>query len=99
MQKRARDPRDVILSCPQNRIAMNAAMFQFLSPETATDHYDAVMSLAEMARAKLPLAVHEVRYEDVVNDLRGTAGKLAAFLGPPWSYEVLKHVETARRRS
>jgi tetratricopeptide (TPR) repeat protein len=93
-----RDPRDVILSCLRNRFAMNAAMFQFLSPETATGYYDAVMSLAEMARAKLPLSVHEVRYEDVVNDLRGTAGKLVAFLGLPWSDAVLNHVETARRR-
>jgi len=55
MQKRARDSRDVILSCLRNRFAMNAAMFQFLSPETATDYYDAVMSLAEMARREHPV--------------------------------------------
>jgi tetratricopeptide (TPR) repeat protein len=93
-----RDPRDVILSCLRNRFSMNAAMFQFLSPESAARYYDAVMSLAEAARAKLPLSVHEVRYEDVVNDLRAAAGKLVAYLGVPWSEELMNHVETARRR-
>jgi tetratricopeptide (TPR) repeat protein len=93
-----RDPRDVILSCLRNRFAMNAAMLQLLSPEAAVSYYAAVMALAESARARLPLAVHEVRYEDVVNDLRGAAVKLVAFLGLPWSDEILNYVETARRR-
>ena len=93
-----RDPRDVLLSCLRERFAMNAASFQFLAPETAARYYDAVMALVEAARARLPLAVHAVRYEDVVNDLRGTAGKLLSFLGLPWSDDVLNHVEVARRR-
>jgi len=93
-----RDPRDVVLSCYRNRFAMNPAMFQFLSLDTAAACYDAVMGLADAARERLPLAVHEVRYEDVVNDLRATAGKLVEFLGLPWSDDLLNPAETARRR-
>ena len=93
-----RDPRDVIVSCLRNRFAMNAAMFQFLSLETAAHYYDAVMALAVVSRAKLPLSLHVLRYEDLVDDLRSTAGSLLEFLGLEWTDEVLNYVETARRR-
>ena len=93
-----RDPRDVMLSCYRNRFAMNPAMFQFLSLDTAAGYYDAVMRLADASRERLPLAVHEVRYEDVVNDLRATAGRLVEFLGLPWNDDLMNPSETARRR-
>lgn len=93
-----RDPRDVIVSCFRNRFAMNAAMFQFLSLEAAAQYYDAVMALASAARAKLPLSLHELRYEEVVDDLRGTVGKLLGFLGLEWTDDVLNYAETAKRR-
>lgn len=93
-----RDPRDAVLSCYRSRFAMNPAMFQFLSLDTAARYYDAVMGLADAARGKLPLTVHEVRYEDVVNDLRATAGKLVEFLGLPWNDDLMNPAATARRR-
>jgi tetratricopeptide (TPR) repeat protein len=94
-----RDPRDVIVSCFRNHFAINAAMFQFLSLEGAARYYDAVMTSAEVARERLPLALHVVRYEDVVADLRGEAKKLMDFLGQPWTDDVLKYTETASRRA
>ena len=93
-----RDPRDVIVSCFRNHFAINAAMFQFLSLERAARYYDAVMTSAEVARERLPLALHVVRYEDVVADLTGQAMKLMEFLGQPWFDDVLKYTETASRR-
>ena len=93
-----RDPRDVIVSCFRNHFAINAAMFQFLSLESAARYYDAVMTSADVARERLPLALHVVRYEDVVADLRGQAMKLMDFLGQPWTEDVLKYTETASRR-
>ncbi len=78
-----RDPRDVIVSCFRNHFAVNAAMYQFLSLEGAARYYDAVMTSAEVARERLPLALHVVRYEDVVADLRGEAMRLMEFLGQP----------------
>lgn len=93
-----RDPRDVIVSCFRSRFSLNAAMFQFVSLETAARYYDTVMALADAARRKLPLALHVVRYEDLTADLRGVATSLLEFLGLPWSDAVLKYAEVASRR-
>ncbi len=94
-----RDPRDVIVSCFRSRFEMNAAMYQFLSLESAARYYDAVMDVAQLARERLPIALHVQRYEDLVDDLRGEAQKLVSFLGLPWTEEVLKYTETASRRT
>ena len=65
-----RDPRDVVLSCFQQRFGMNAAMFQFLKLETTAAYYDQVMKLADLYRARLPLNLHIIRYEDLVGDMQ-----------------------------
>ena len=78
---------------------MNAAMFQFLSLEATARYYDAVMRLAEAARARLPLNLHVLRYEDVIGDFRGSIGRLLEFLGLPWTEDVTKYAETAGGRN
>jgi tetratricopeptide (TPR) repeat protein len=93
-----RDPRDVIVSCFRSHFAVNAAMFQFLTLEGAARYYDAVMAIAELARERLPLDVHVVRYEYVVANLRNEASRLLGFLGLPWADGVLDHAGTASRR-
>lgn len=93
-----RDPRDVVLSCFQQRFGMNTAMAQFLDLETSAGYYDRVMELYWRCRERLPLRVHEVRYEDVVNDLEHAARELAAFLGAPFDAAMLDFAATARRR-
>jgi Tfp pilus assembly protein PilF len=94
-----RDPRDVVLSCFQQRFGMNAAMVQFLEIETAAAYYDAVMSLGLLCRERLGLAVHEVRYERVVADLEGVAREMTAFLGLPFEASMLAFRETALKRN
>ena len=93
-----RDPRDVILSCYQQRFGMNAAMAQFLSLDTAAPYYDAIMRLMDLCREKLALDLHQIRYEDVVADLAGAAHDLAAFLGVPFEPGMLSFRETALKR-
>jgi tetratricopeptide (TPR) repeat protein len=93
-----RDPRDAILSCFRNRFTMNAAMYRFLSLDTATHYYDAVMGSAEAARERLPLALHALHYEALVADPRSEAERILGFLGLPWDDGVLCHAETASRR-
>jgi Flp pilus assembly protein TadD len=93
-----RDPRDVILSCFQQRFGMNAAMAQFLDLGNAAAYYDLVMSLMEACHARLPLKVHQVRYEDVVADLEEEARALTAFLGLPFEPSMLAFRETAIAR-
>lgn len=94
-----RDPRDVILSCYQQRFGMNAAMAQFLELERAAAYYDAVMTLMQASRERLALDLHQIRYEDVVADLESAARGLAAFLGLAFDERMLRFNETAMKRA
>lgn len=93
-----RDPRDVVLSCFQQRFALNGAMFQLLRTDTAATYYSAVMALVDQSRRLLPLQMHQIRYEDVVAQFEVQIGNLLAFLDLPWDDAVRNHTETARRR-
>lgn len=93
-----RDPRDVVTSCFTQQFLLNAAMFQFLSLETTARYYDAVMRLAETARARLPLDLHVVRYEDLVADFDSEVASLLRFLDLPWDERVHGFHDTARSR-
>lgn len=93
-----RDPRDTVLSCYQQRFGMSGAMFQLLRLDTAARYYDQVMRLVRASRAKLPLNVHEVRYEAVVADFDATVGGLLSFLDLPWDDAVRDYATTARAR-
>jgi hypothetical protein len=78
---------------------MNAAMFQLLKLDTAAAYYDAVMRLVRAARAKLPLAMHDVKYEAVVGDFDRTVEGVLTFLGLPWDDAVRRYAETAKARA
>lgn len=94
-----RDPRDVVLSCYQQRFGMNAAMAHFLQLETAAAYYDLVMRLFELAREHLDLDLHTLKYESVVADLDGAARDLAGYLGVPFEESMLDYQATARSRT
>jgi Tfp pilus assembly protein PilF len=94
-----RDPRDVVLSCYQQRFGMNAAMVQFLELGTAAAYYDAVMSLGLLCRERLGLPVHDVRYEQVVADLETVARGVTAFLGLSFEPAMLSFREAALKRN
>ncbi len=83
-----RDPRDVVLSCFRRQFKINLAMFEFLSLSDTAEFYAAVMQLAELYRAKLPLHVMDHRYEDLVQDFEGQVRKICAFIGLEWADEM-----------
>ncbi|MEQ1867516.1 MAG: sulfotransferase, partial [Micropepsaceae bacterium] len=94
-----RDPRDVVLSCYQQRFGMNPAMFQLLKFDSAVAYYDAVMTLVQVSREKFPLILHEVRYESVVGDFDATVEALLGFLGLEWDDAVRDYAATAKGRT
>jgi Tfp pilus assembly protein PilF len=94
-----RDPRDVVLSCFQQRFGMNAAMVQFLELNAAADYYDKVMGLGLLCRERLGLQIHEVRYEDVVADLEQVAREVTAFLGLEFEPAMLAFRAAALKRN
>ena len=93
-----RDPRDVVLSCYQQRFGMNAAMAQLLDLGSAAAYYDLVLRLYELCRDRLGLPIHQVRYEDVVADLETAARGLSSFLGVGYEAAMLSFQETALKR-
>ncbi len=94
-----RDPRDVVLSCFQQRFGMNVAMYQLLALESAAQYYGSVMSLGVRARALYSFDLYEVRYEDVIADLEGAARRVLEFLGFDWDPAVMRYREGARARA
>lgn len=94
-----RDPRDVVLSCFQQRFGMNAAMVQFLELNSAARYYDKVMGLGLVCRERLGLSVHEVRYENVVADLEQVARDVTQFLGLRFDSSMLAFREAALKRN
>ncbi|MFO1128899.1 MAG: sulfotransferase [Rhodospirillales bacterium] len=93
-----RHPADVVLSNFMQAFKPNAAMAQFSSLASAARFYAEVMALWQQYSAVLPLAVHTVRYEDLVADLEGEARRIIAFLGIPWRAELLGYRERAMAR-
>jgi tetratricopeptide (TPR) repeat protein len=94
-----RDPRDVVLSCYQQRFGMNAGMFELLRLDSATAYYDAVMRLVEVSRRRLPLSLYAVKYEDVVASFEATTRGVLAFLELAWDENVYRYAATASKRS
>ena len=93
-----RHPADCVLSCFMQAFRPNIAMNNFHTVEDAARLYDLVFGVWEQARALLPLQVHQVRYEDVVADMRAEVEGLLTFLDLPWDDAVLDYTENAQRR-
>lgn len=93
-----RDPRDVVLSCFRRRFAMNPSMYQLLTLDGAAAYYDAVMRLSELYRGLLPLPLHEVHYESLVEDFEATARDACDFLGLDWDSRMADFAASARDR-
>jgi tetratricopeptide (TPR) repeat protein len=94
-----RHPYDVVLSCFMTRFQPTGVGTNFLSLENTALLYDRMMQLWTKSAELLPLKVHRVRYERLVDDLAGELRPLAAFLGQSWMPRLVDHRETARKRS
>ena len=66
--------------------------------DTATAYYDAVMRLVEVSRAKLPLRLRVMKYEDVVGTFETTIRGVLDFLELGWDEGVRRYAETAKKR-
>ena len=93
-----RDPRDVCLSCYFQSFSLVGAMPYFLDLQDTAEYYDAVMTLGEASRERLPLRERTVRYEDLVTDLEGTMRQVLEHLDVPWHDAVLAYREASRGR-
>lgn len=93
-----RHPCDVLLSCFMSNFRLNAAMSNFLRLEDAADFYDLTFTHWEKARSLIPLNVHTIFYERMIEESESELRPLFDFLGLGWRDEVLDHQRTAASR-
>lgn len=93
-----RDPRDVVLSCLRQNFRISAAAYAFTTIDGVAAHYAALMRLTAICRDRLPLAFHDLRYEDLVADFDATTRSLCDFTGIAWSPALRGFDRTAARR-
>ena len=93
-----RHPCDAVFSCYASNFKLNDGMSSFLQLDTAAELYDLSFSYFEKARELFTPPVHEIRYENVVEDRERELRSLIEFLGLDWSDDVLDHESTAQNR-
>ncbi len=93
-----RHPCDAVLSCFMANFTPNRAMRSFTRLEEAARTYDAVFDAWTKAEALLPIRVHRIRYERMVEDLESEMRPLLEFLDLPWDPGVLDNQKAAAER-
>ena len=88
-----RDPRDVALSCWASNFVEVRWAYQYDHIATRFSEYRRLM---DYWRSALPasFAVHEVDYEETVDDLEGVSRRLVAALGLDWDPACLEFHKT-----
>ena len=93
-----RHPCDAVLSCFMANFQLNRAMREFTTLEGAARLYDTVFDCWMRATELLPVQVHRIRYERMVEDLESEMRALLGFLGIAWDDKVLDNRGAAARR-
>lgn len=91
-----RDPRDVVLSCFQKRLAPNGFSYEMRTLEGAATLYAAYMSLVRTYRERLPLAILNHRHESLLQDVEGSVREVCAFIRLDYRPEMIRFAEAAR---
>jgi hypothetical protein len=82
-----------------SNFTLNHAMRSFTDLEEAARTYDVVFEAWTRSENLLPLNVHRVRYERMVDDLESEMRPLLAFLDIGWDPKVLDNEGSASRRA
>ena len=93
-----RDPRDVILSCYFQNLALNGMNVNFLSLDRLVSHYIDLMDVWLAVRQWHGLRAIEVRYEDTVRSLETEGRRATEFLGLTWHESQARYYERSRSK-
>jgi Flp pilus assembly protein TadD len=93
-----RHPCDVVLSCYFNRFVPTGPAASFVDLVDTAKLYDRMMRFWLRSQELLPLQVHAIRYERLVQDPETELRQVAAFLGLEWSADLVDNRGTAAKR-
>ena len=93
-----RHPMDSILSCWMQNFKLNPAMANMVDLDRIVEFYCLAMEVFKICRANYDLSVHEIRYEDLLEDLNGETSMLLRFLNLDWEPQINYYKETALKR-
>ena len=89
---------DTILSCWMQNFKLNDAMANMVDLDRTVDFYCIAMETFKICRSRYNLNVHEIRYEDLLEDLRGETSGLLQFLELEWEPQIENYRSTAIKR-
>ncbi|MGO8698896.1 MAG: sulfotransferase [Limisphaerales bacterium] len=93
-----RDPRDVVLSCFFQNLALTQVNVNFLSLERSVQHYKDMMDVWLRLRDLGGFDGMETRYEDVVANVEKEGRRITALLGLEWHECQGRSHEAAQRK-
>jgi hypothetical protein len=93
-----RHPFDVLVSNYQQHYRAPEIALMCRGFDSLADGYRRAFDFWYSQQALLQARVHELLYEDLVDDFAGCASRLAAFLGVPLTPEMLAPAQHALRR-
>jgi tetratricopeptide (TPR) repeat protein len=93
-----RDPRDVVLSCFFQNLALTQVNVNFLSLERSVKHYKDLMEVWLRLRDLGGFDWMQTRYEDIVADVEKEGRRITGFLGLEWQESQARAHESAQRK-
>lgn len=94
----ARHPIDSILSNWMQNYKLNSAMANMTVLNRIAELYAVSIETLNIAKSKLPIQIHTVRYEDLLRDLSSVTSELLSFLDLEWEDSMLRYRDTAIER-
>ena len=77
---------------------LNGAMANMVDLDRTVDFYCIAMEMFKLCRTDYNLNVHEVRYEDLINNLKDETEAILAFLNLEWEPQIENYQNTALNR-
>jgi hypothetical protein len=93
-----RDPRDVVVSCYFQNLALTPTNANFLSFERIAKHYADLMDVWLRMRELGGFEWMETRYENIVSELETEGRRVTEFLGVAWQPEQASFHEQAAQK-
>ena len=93
-----RDPRDIVVSCFFQNLALTPTNANFLSLERTVKHYSDLMDVWVRLRDLGGFDWLETRYEDLVANMENEGRRVTSFLGLDWDPAQARFHEVAARK-